>query len=125
MTTLIKCSCYSLFRGKFDRLIRITEQFTWEDLPEKDSETGETTMTGWIKKTQIMAKHVYIVCMAFHLSQSTYRIISFRAMVFNSWYPFDCMISPTYEFIALFQVCKSKLLNNFSGCFILRLLVLD
>jgi hypothetical protein len=102
---------YSLCRGKFDHLIRLTEQFTWEDLPVTDPEYEETTMAGWIKKTQIIAKHVYVICLGFHFSQSTYRILSFREMVFPSRYPFDTTASPAYEIIVFCQVSVVNINN--------------
>ncbi|KAJ9579299.1 hypothetical protein L9F63_024594, partial [Diploptera punctata] len=101
---------------KFDRLIHFTEQFTWEDLPTKDPDTGETTMAGWINKTQVIVKRVHIVCMTFHLIQTSYRIASQHAMVFNSWYPFDITVSPTYEFLVVAQFIASHVcLCTFTG----------
>ncbi|KAJ9589088.1 hypothetical protein L9F63_017617, partial [Diploptera punctata] len=97
---------FSIFQYKLDRLIHITEQFTWEDLPTKD----QTTMAGWINKAQVATKLVYLISMACHLIQSSYRIATIHELVFNSWYPFDTTQSPIHEIIIFSQFFGSHVI---------------
>jgi hypothetical protein len=97
-------SNYSYRKRGFEYLIRLTDSFTWEDLPIRDPDTGYLTKAGLIPINQSVAKYVTILAFSFHITQSTARIVMSRDMIFTSWYPFDATKSPSYEFTNLIQV---------------------
>ena len=43
--------CYILRQWSIERVLDLTDSFTWEDLPTRDVETGHLTAAGWIPLT--------------------------------------------------------------------------
>ena len=90
----------------------LTDGFTWEDLPTRDTETGTLTAAGWIPLIHMYTTRVAVVAFAFHWVQSTIRIVKSHETIFLAWYPFDWTVSPFYELVNVSQVkisqCKKK-----------------
>jgi hypothetical protein len=82
----------------------LTDSFTWEDLPNRDADTGRLTAAGWIPLINKYTTRVAIVGTAFHIVQSTIRIVTYHEMIFTAWYPFDWTVSPFYELVNISQV---------------------
>ncbi|PNF24042.1 hypothetical protein B7P43_G08624 [Cryptotermes secundus] len=87
----------------FERLLRLTESFTWEDQPTRDPHTGHRTLPGWIPHLQIVTKYAYAFTAFYHLVQSGVRIYASHELVYPAWYPFDTVSSPGYELAILMQ----------------------
>jgi hypothetical protein len=94
-------------KDKFEELIRLTEFFSWEELPIRDPETGQRTFAGLITDIQKTVKNTCIFSLIFHVVQTSIRVVISRDMVFESWYPFDASRSPVYELILISQVNNS------------------
>lgn len=95
----------SRFRmDKFEELIRLTEFFTWEELPIRDPKTGLRTFAGLITGIQNASKNIFMFTAVYHVVQTSIRIVASHDMVFEAWYPFDVSTSPVYELIILSQV---------------------
>jgi hypothetical protein len=84
----------------------LTEPFTWEELPNTDTETGSLTMAGWIPRVQTITRRIIQFVPIFHLSFTVIRaaLLAKRPLSYNTWYPFDTSLSPTYELINITQV---------------------
>jgi hypothetical protein len=82
----------------------LTDSFTWEDLPTRDADTGQLTAAGWIPLTLKYNKIAAILILCFHISQSTFRIVTNHETLFIAWYPFDWTVSPYYELVNISQV---------------------
>jgi hypothetical protein len=85
-------------------VINLTDSFTWEELPTRDTDTGYMTKAGYIPKIQTVAKHIIEFVFVFHATQSIIRIVLNHDMVFSKWYPFDATVSPAYEIVNFSQV---------------------
>lgn len=84
--------------------MKIADSFQMEDLPLRDPVTGNLTVTGCIPLVNDLTKHGWVFVVVFHTIQSTYRMLTNRAMIFPTWYPFDASVSPLYEITNLIQV---------------------
>jgi hypothetical protein len=109
-------SHYSYRKREVELLIRLTESFTWEELPIRDPDSGYLTKAGYIPLIQKLAKYVTVFAIAFHAIQSTARLVLYHDMMFTSWYPFDVAASPAYEISNVTQVVL-KFLNYLSFVF--------
>jgi hypothetical protein len=89
---------------KFEELIRLTEFFTWEEMPVSDPETGHRTFAGLIIGIQDISKNIFTFTLVYHVVHTSVRIVTSHDMVFQAWYPFDASTSPVYELIMLSQV---------------------
>jgi hypothetical protein len=89
---------------KFERLIHLTESFTWEEVPTRDPDTGRHTWSGLITGIQNVSKHIFIFTTVYHVIQTSVRVVVSHDMVFNVWYPFEASTTPVYELILLSQV---------------------
>lgn len=96
--------CFRLSIRNLEYLIKFAESFTWEEFPDRDPDTGILTMTGLIARISSFTKFVWAFMAVFHVTQSTYRILSSHAMIFTTWYPFDASASPQYEIANFTQV---------------------
>jgi hypothetical protein len=92
--------------SKFERLIHLTEIFTWEDLPTTDPDTGRYKWAGLISVIQNVSKHVFSFTLVYHAIQTSVRMVVSHDLVFKTWYPFDTFSTPVYELIFLSQVRK-------------------
>jgi hypothetical protein len=107
-------SCYSFRKRDIERLLSLTDSFTWEELPTRDPDTGYITKAGYIPIIQRLTKYVPASLIGYHVTQSTLRIVLSHDMVFTTWYPFDASVSPIYEIANLTQVMwKLSVLFNF------------
>ncbi|PNF24032.1 hypothetical protein B7P43_G08628 [Cryptotermes secundus] len=88
---------------EFERLLRITESFTWEDQPTRDPHTGHRTLAGWIPHLQKVMIYLYAFTAVFHLIQSGIRMYISHDFMYNAWYPFDTVGSPGYELVIIMQ----------------------
>ncbi|KAJ4437200.1 hypothetical protein ANN_17335, partial [Periplaneta americana] len=86
-----------------ERLFRLVETFTWEDMPLNDTETGELTMAGWIPRIEKFIKRLVTFSTAVHIIQSFVRIFTSNNMMFDTLYPFEVSGSPIYEIILMTQ----------------------
>jgi len=82
----------------------LTDNFTWEDLPTRDADTGHLTAAGWIPLTMKYSRNAAIAVLCFHSVQSTIRIVTNHETILNTWYPFDWTVSPFYELVNISQV---------------------
>jgi len=102
--------CLRLGKRSIERAMDLTDNFTWEDLPTRDSDTGHLTAAGLIPLTMKYSKIAFIVILSFHFTQSIIRIVTNHETIIMAWYPFDRTISPFYELVNISQVtiCKKK-----------------
>jgi hypothetical protein len=87
-----------------DYLIRLTENFTWEELPTRHPTTGHLTKAGYIPRIQIIAKYIVVLALSFNAVYGIVGIASTHDMMYTQWYPFDASVSPGYEIANLSQV---------------------
>jgi 7tm Odorant receptor. len=99
--------CVRLQRQNIERAVDLTDSFTWEDLPTRDTDTGQLTAAGWIPTIKMFSARVAIFFMCIHFVQSTIRIVTNHETQFNVWYPFDWTASPFYELVNISQVTVS------------------
>ncbi|KDR15180.1 hypothetical protein L798_10952, partial [Zootermopsis nevadensis] len=90
-------------KREVEHLIRLTDSFTWEELPTRDPDTGYLTMAGYIPLIQKVTKYITLFVTLFHCTQTTVRIILNHDMVLTSWYPFEVSGSPAYEIANITQ----------------------
>ena len=100
--------CIRLRQSSIERVMDLTDSFTWEDLPTRDADTGHLTAAGWIPLTMKYSRSVAIVNICFHTIQSTLRIVTNHETVLIAWYPFDWTVSPFYELVNISQVTISN-----------------
>jgi hypothetical protein len=82
----------------------MSNSFTWEELPNRDHDTGYVTKAGYIPIIQRLTKYVTTLSVVYHAIQSTVRIVMSHDMVFTTWCPFDATTSPLYELANVIQV---------------------
>jgi hypothetical protein len=98
------CSRYSYRKRDIERLLSLTDSFTWEELPTRDPNTGYITKAGYLPIIQKLTKYSSVAMFGYHGIQSALRIALDHDMVYTSWYPFDVSESPVYEIVNLTQV---------------------
>jgi hypothetical protein len=89
-------------------MMDLTDNFTWEDLPTTDADTGHLTAAGWIPLTLLYGRSAAIAILCFHTVQSTIRILTNHETLLVAWYPFDWTVSPFYELVNISQVIISN-----------------
>jgi hypothetical protein len=97
-------STYSYCKPDIDHLLRLTDSFTWEELPTRDTDTGRLTKAGYIPIIQKLTKYVTGLVILFHTIESAVRMVSSHGMVLTSWFPFDTSSSPVYVLANITQV---------------------
>ena len=95
---------YSYRKRDIELLLRLTDSFTWEELPTKDPDTGYLTKAGYIPIIQRLAKYVFWFTISFHFIQSTVRMVISREMFLTSWFPFDLSATSVYICANITQV---------------------
>ena len=100
--------CLRLQQRSIERAMDLTDSFTWEDLPTRDTETGYFTAAGWIPLTMNYSFRVAIAGLCVHIVQSTIRIVKNHETMYIVWYPFDWSVSPFYELVNISQVTIPK-----------------
>ncbi|XP_033609369.1 uncharacterized protein LOC111869588 [Cryptotermes secundus] len=100
----------------FERLLRLTESFTWEDQPTRDPHTGHHTLAGWIPHLQKLWMYILGFSYFFHILQSGVRMLVYHELMFPAWYPFDTVNSPGYELAIFMQTFATPIYmtNSFS-----------
>jgi hypothetical protein len=111
---MIIYSRYSYRKCDIERLLSLTDSFTWEELPNTDPTTGYMTNAGYIPKILSFARYYPALVLLIHFPQSTFRMVTKREMMITKWYPFDSSVSPIYELVNLTQV-NINIRNN-TGC---------
>jgi hypothetical protein len=91
-------------KQEIEHLLAQTDSFTWEELPNRDPETGHMTKAGYIPLTQKIATHVPALITISHAIQTCVRIWTSHDTVLPAWFPFDTSVSPAYEIVNLIQV---------------------
>jgi hypothetical protein len=84
----------------------------WEDLSNRDPDTGHLKPAGWISLIEMYSKSAAIGIILFHSVQSTIRIVTNHETVYTAWYPFDWTVSPFYELVNISQVTISIYKND-------------
>jgi hypothetical protein len=90
-------------------VLDLTDSFTWEDLPTRDTDSGHLTAAGWIPLTLKYSRNAFIGISCFHIVQATIRIVTNHETILIAWYPFDWTVSPFYELVNISQVTIHKL----------------
>jgi hypothetical protein len=97
-------STYSYCKPDIDHLLRLTDSFTWEDLPIRDPDTGCLTKAGYIPIIQKLTKYAVGLLISFHVIESSVRMVSSHDLILTTWFPFDTSSSPVYVFASITQV---------------------
>ena len=95
---------FSLHKRDIEHLLTLTDSFTWEELPNRDPDTGHLTKAGYIPLIQSLHKYIFVFGFAFHMTQSTVRIFSNHDMILTSWLPFDTSATLVYASVNIAQV---------------------
>jgi hypothetical protein len=95
---------YSYCKPDIEHVIRLTDSFTWEELPARDPDTGHLTKKGYIPIMQNAAAYIIKFSIIYHTVHSTVLILLNQDMPFTNWYPFDVSVSPLHEIAILTQV---------------------
>jgi hypothetical protein len=101
---LTTASCFRFREHEIQYLIRLTDSFTWEELPTTYYDTGYLTKAAYILIIQRITKYLTAFIFGFHGIQSAVRMVMYHDMIFAKWYPFDVSSSPAYEITNLSQV---------------------
>jgi hypothetical protein len=102
---LIRNLClYSYRNGEIERLLTLTDSFTWEEMPTRDPETGNITAAGYIAIIQSRTKNLVSFGGAFYSTMCAVRIVMSHEMIYPIWFPIEASWSPLYEIINLIQV---------------------
>jgi len=100
-------SCFRFNQLDIEYLVHFAESFSLEELPIRDTLTGNIKMSGHIFPVNFLTMFLAAFTTIFHVIQSTLRIVSSRSMIFTTWYPFDASVSPLYEIVNFTQVQNS------------------
>jgi len=90
----------------------LTDSFTWEDLPTRDTHTVHLTAAGWIPLIKKFTVRAAVMIIVFHTVQSSIRIATNHETMYTAWYPFDWNVSPFYELVIISQV-KITIYKNY------------
>ncbi|KAJ9582125.1 hypothetical protein L9F63_003520, partial [Diploptera punctata] len=108
--------------ASFELLFRLSEKFTWEDMP--DREEGSLTIAGWIPRTQKIITYGIATNLISHAIQVIVRAHD-RELTVNSWYPYDVYNSPAFELTSALQWIQAVLaitsLYIFTGQYVILL----
>jgi len=96
--------CCRLSSHNLEYLINFAHSFPWKQFPVRDPDTGVLTMRGYITRVGGFTILPWALMSVFHVTQSSYRILSSHAMIYPTWYPFDVSASPLYEIVNFTQV---------------------
>ena len=99
-------------KSDIEQLVSLTDFFTWEELPNRDPDTGYLTKAGYIPIIQALTKIMNAFLFAFNTTQFIVRIVMRHEMFLVSWYPFDVSVSPIYEIANFTQVILNKQLYS-------------
>jgi hypothetical protein len=102
------CSNHRYRKSDIEQLLSLTDSFTWEELPNRDPDTGYLKKAGYIPIIQALTKNMNAFIIAFNTIQFMVRSVMSHDMFFASWYPFDVSVSPMYEIANFTQVILNK-----------------
>jgi len=108
-------SHHSYRKSDIEQLLSLTDFFTWEELPNRDPDTGYLTKAGYIPIIQSLARNVNVFLIAFNIIQFIVRSVTSHDMIFADWYPFDVSVSPMYEIANFTQVILNKQFYSIVG----------
>ena len=98
-------SPYSYRKRDIELLLRLTDSFSWEELPTRDPDTGYLTKAGYIPIIQDLTKYFFWFTVLFHFIQSAVRIVINHEMILIiSWFPLDTSATSVYIFVNITQV---------------------
>jgi hypothetical protein len=99
--------CPRFRKHSIENLIRRTEQFVWEDCPQREGRSGRLTMAGVIPRIQkAMALSMWLV-LGSHSVYMFVRGIGSEKLGLTMWTPFDARPSPVHEITIIVQVHRS------------------
>jgi hypothetical protein len=100
------------------RTLRLTDAFTWEDLPRTDPDTGYLAMVAWIPRIKRLATFISGVVVVTYVTQSLmlYFASDDYHMVYQTWYPFDTTKTLVYWLINISQVTVCVQWNIVLSC---------
>ena len=98
---------YSYRKRDIELLLRLTDSFTWEDLPTRDPDTGYLTKAGYIPIIQRLTKYGFWFTLLLHFTQSTVRIVFSREMILIPWFAFDVSATSVYICANIIQVLST------------------
>jgi hypothetical protein len=101
-------SSYSFRKRELEYLIGLTDSFTWEELPTRDSNTGYLTKAGYIPIIQRLSKYMSVFLFGDNFLQTIVRMVLNHELMFTAWYPFDVSTSPVYEIVNFTQVMSNS-----------------
>nr|BET24497.1 odorant receptor 2 [Periplaneta americana] len=106
MTACVWIDFYTRLRKKLFRdIIFQADEFTWEELPTKDKDTGWLTMAGLIPLLRKTCVYFGAFMFTSNAIYFIYRGASSRDKLgLNSWFPFDTRPSPVHEIIVALQI---------------------
>ena len=99
-------------KSNIEKVLTLTDFFTWEELPTRDPDTGYFTKAGYIPIIQALAKILNAFLIVFNIIQFIVRSVTSHDIMYTNWYPFDVSVSPLYEIANFTQVILSKKLYS-------------
>jgi len=100
--------CLRLRQRSIERAMDLTDSFTWEDLTNRDAETGQLTAAGWMPLISKYTGRAAIAFLKFRIVQSTIRIVTKHETMLIACYPFYWTVSPFCEMVNISQVTIPK-----------------
>jgi hypothetical protein len=97
-------SHYSYCKRGTIYLIIKSGYFTWEELLNRDPDTGYVIKAGYTPIIQNLTKYVTPILFAFHTVQSTESFVMSHDMVCTAWTALEVKASPLHEFANVIQL---------------------
>ncbi|XP_069688271.1 odorant receptor 2a-like [Periplaneta americana] len=97
--------------GTFNELLKMTEMFVWEDLPQRNSKTGHVTFAGWIPRIKKIVRRVIIISTGFYTTHRLVSAVAKHELMYPGWYPLDTSSSPQFEIVYFTQMLATLLLQ--------------
>jgi hypothetical protein len=98
-------ACYRYKTAEFAKLLRQTEQFTWEDFPMRD-EHGNRTIAGLLPVIRKVMIHMTWLVTVPHSIYMFIRGADPDTLGLAMWTPFDTRPSPLHEIVITIQVTE-------------------
>jgi hypothetical protein len=97
-------SLYRYRKRDIERLLTLTDTYTWEELPIRNPDTGHLTKAGYIPVIQLLTKYAFCFGVGYHLAQSAFLMVTEHGMILTSWFPFDLSVTTVYVIANTIQV---------------------
>jgi hypothetical protein len=101
---IIHSVCCRFRKRSIENLIRQTEQFVWEECPERDESSGRLTMAGLVPRVQKATVLSFWLMLGPHSLYMLIRGIGSEKLGLAMWTPFDARPSPLHEITIIVQV---------------------